>query len=412
MPGAQHGSLTKEPPLSRVDATTQLITPGMTYDALLALARAQSSGKPPEQVPHSDAPGLLRNRFLLVSDDKEIEYDHFLSLVAAHGIDSPLVRKVMYFVWAWRDDRVRRFIVEEIADKSGRWSATRAKDKKKAAFFTQFVTADSAKKARSNYEFFLTETGILSGNSVTLRPVDSWLRDAMRAAAQHEPDPGIRARMLADPVGTLFDLKLNALADLTQADRAGANVPESPSEVIEEETDQETDAVPPAVIEAKDWQDRTPGTAPPSTGAKTVQSNAVAQERARSSHLMLERALSAALKLAGRKAQQTNTIDMFSPEAADTIVSEIKSCTARNFHSQVRRGVSQLLEYRWTHRATIPQDATLVLLVETEPPKKKRWLIDYLLSLGIHLVWKEHGAGRLVMQGPVPGPLAKLFASV
>jgi len=101
---------------------------------------------------------------------------------------------------------------------------------------------------------------------------------------------------------------------------------------------------------------------------------------------------------------------MLSSES-DTIVSEIKSCTGRTFHSQVRRGVSQLLEYRWTHRATVPADATLVLLVETEPPKKKRWLIEYLRSIGIHLVWKQHGSEALVMEGTVPVALTKLVAS-
>lgn len=410
MPTSQRGSLTKEPPLSRIDATTRLITPGMSYDALLKEARQRASSLPEDQAPHPDAPGLLRNRFLLVNQEDVIEYDHLLSLVAAHGVNSPIVRKAMYFVWAWRDDRIRDFIVQQIADASGRWSVSRARDKKRQAFFTKFGGAEGAKKSRSNVEFFLEGTGVLAGSSVTLRPVEPWLLDAMRVASQHEPDPAIRARMLSDPVNLLFDLGLNALADLTAAERGSVVLPESDAELIEEEGDPELIPLPTGG-DAKDWQDRSPGTAPPSTSTKVVLNNAIAQERARTSHLMLERILAAGLKKAGRKAQYTNSIDMLSAEKADTIVAEIKSCTARTFHSQVRRGVSQLLEYRWTHRATIPASALLVLLVETEPPKKKRWLVEYLRSIGIHLVWKAHGSDLLVMEGPVPGLLTKLVSS-
>jgi hypothetical protein len=411
MPSAERGSLTKEPPLSRIDATINLIVPEMTLTELRTAANRSSSSLPADQAPHSVAPGLLRNRFLLIGDQDQIVYDTFLSLVAIHGVSSPLVRRVMYFVWAWRDDRIRRFVVEEIADKSGRWSTQRARDKKRASFFAQFGgTPESAQKARSNYEFFLSETGILSPAGVTLRPPDTWLRDAMLVAAQHEPDPAVRAGMIHDPVGTLFQLGLNAVADLTRADRSSIVIPSAVAGIVEEESDELLVTAPITSSDARDWKDRAVGTSPPSL-PKTIVLNSVALERANASHLLLERLFAKALASAGLKAQFTSSIDMICQSSDATIICEMKSCTARNFHAQIRRGVSQLLEYRWLYRQIVPADAALVMVVESEPPRKKRWLAEYLRSIGILLVWKQHGLDALVMDGPVPPALSKLVTT-
>src|SRR5438093_1150779 len=121
VPIHEPGSLTKEPPHSRFEATIRLITPGMTMQQLReAVAteekRATAAGVPKEQRPHSDVPGLLENRFLRVQNGT-IVYDRLLALIAEHGVESEVVRRAMYLVWAWRDERVRRFIVEQIADK-------------------------------------------------------------------------------------------------------------------------------------------------------------------------------------------------------------------------------------------------------------------------------------------------------
>lgn len=413
VPIHEPGSLTKEPPHSRFEATIRLITPGMTMQQLReAVAaedkRATAAGVPKEQRPHSDIPALLENRFLRVQNGA-IVYDRLLALVAEHGVESEVVRRAMYLVWAWRDERVRRFIVEQIADKSGRWSATRAKDKKRLAFFEEFFGAEAAQKSRSNIEFFLVGTGVLPpGGGVKLRPVETWLPEAMLVAAQHEPNAGIRAGMLHDPVGTLFALGLNGLADLTESDRAGVQI--EASGTPEEESDELIPAAPPTGGDTKEWKDRTPGTSPPVTSTKTIASNAVALERANSSHLALERLLAKIMKTAGEKPLYTTSIDMLCT-GSSAVVGEIKSCTGRNFHSQVRRGISQLLEYRWLYRDSLPKDVQLMLLVEIQPPQKKRWLIEYARSLGIALVWKQPGSEVIVMESPVPPALSKLVSA-
>lgn len=102
MPVSSFGSLTKEPPLSTLDATLQAAKPGMNYADLLAFARADGST-------HKDAPGLISKRFLLVDSTGKIAYDYFLSLLNTHDIRSPFIRKVMYFVWAYRDETYKAF---------------------------------------------------------------------------------------------------------------------------------------------------------------------------------------------------------------------------------------------------------------------------------------------------------------
>lgn len=409
MPGTERGSLTKEPPLSRIDATLRLIRPNMTLGDLRAAVAQNDKNTPREDAPHKDAPGLLRNRFLFVDEGGRIVYDRFLSLVQAHGFDAPLVRKVMYFVWAWRDDRIRAFVTQIIADKSGRWDANRILDKSRGDFFAQFVNASSAQKIRSNFEFFLSETGILTNTGgVSLDMADGWLAEAALAASQHEIDPAIRAAMVRRPSEVLFQLGLNGLANLTAADRPKAQMLRV-ADFVQEEADSLLET-PTSARVLRDWKDRQ--TVPTSSGAVTTTVNLVALERANASHLLLERLVAKAMSEVGLKARASDAIDILAEAAEQTLICEIKSCTARNFHGQIRRGVSQLLEYRFLYRETLKGEIVLALVVETEPPTRKMWLRDCLRSLGIALVWKEHGTERLLATGPVAPPLDNLVTVV
>ena len=54
----------------------------------------------------------------------------------------------------------------------------------------------------------------------------------------------------------------------------------------------------------------------------------------------------------------------------------MKSTTAANAHSQVRKAISQLYEYRYIQQAP---NARLVV-IENPVPKNKRWLIDYVVD--------------------------------
>jgi hypothetical protein len=195
MVGKDQGLLTKEPPLATLDATIRAVTPGMSYADLLAYARLNT---------HKDAPGLISKRYLTVERDGTIAYDHFLSLAATHGLESPLVRKVMYFLWAYRDERIRQFICEKIADKNGQWRTTALLNKANAAFFERWLQSSTARKARSNFEFYLIETRIFDPKSrtINLDLNDGWLQQAAIAAAQHEDDARLREELLGSGLTT------------------------------------------------------------------------------------------------------------------------------------------------------------------------------------------------------------------
>jgi len=209
--GDEFGSLTKEPPLATLDDTIRAITPGMSYSSLLSYASRHT---------HQDAPGLIVKRYLLLANDNTITYDHFLSLAAVYPLNSSFIRKIMYFLWAYRDERIRRFVCEVIAAPSGRWRVAELLRKSNANFFHQWLASSTATKARSNYEFFLAETKIvdLKARTVDLDLGDGWLEQAAIAAAQHERDPLVREELLANPSNFLERRGWLGLLNTTSAD--------------------------------------------------------------------------------------------------------------------------------------------------------------------------------------------------
>jgi len=144
------GSLTKELPLASVDQAISLIADGMRYESFRSLAARRV---------HKDLPALLAHRFLRV-DNGVIIRDRLLSIAESEGIGTPRVRKIMYFAWAFRDHRLRRFITEVVADKRGIWQPQELTRKSNADFFKQFFKRTTAPKVRSNIEYFFVETGI------------------------------------------------------------------------------------------------------------------------------------------------------------------------------------------------------------------------------------------------------------
>lgn len=67
----------------------------------------------------------------------------------------------------------------------------------------------------------------------------------------------------------------------------------------------------------------------------------------------------------------------------------MKSTTEDNPHSQIRRGLSQLYEYRYIQNV---KAAKLVLVIENPLPKQNQWMEDYLVNdRGVLLVWDGNG---------------------
>lgn len=394
------GSLTKEPPVERLDATLDLLTPGMTYTYWRELAET-----PPA---HPDAPGLLRKRFLSVDPNEQLEYDGLFALLMAHGPRHPRVRKIMYFIWAMRDERIRRFIVERIADPSGQWDPKRLTNKENWKFFYEPRGSEgSAKKARSNYERYLEKVGIFDPTTgkIDLSLEDGWLTDAMVILAAKEPDIVTRDRMVRDPLSYLISRGLNALANLPTTSR-----PEHYEGQLENWEPVDDRRLPDADGEgnydARDWLPRDLMRFQQRSTTRSL--NLVALERATEAHHLLERIAAAAIEGAGFRPRQTSTIDMYFDRAGGTAILEMKSCNTGNIHSQVRKGVSQLLEYRWRYRTSLADSVTLGLVLETPPTGVRRWLVEYLTSIGICCVWKDPKTETLITSSEVPPLLSEI----
>lgn len=390
MVGREFGSLTKELPLINLDNTITAIEPGQSYSSLLEYAKAHTQ---------SAAPGLISKRFILVRRDEIISYDHFLSLVATYGINSALVRKVMFFVWAFRDERLRRFICERVADRKGKWRVTQLTNKDNANFFEEWLQPGPSRKARSNIEFFLVETGIFdkSANKIDLGLEDGWLLEAAAVAAQHEGDPRIRRQLAEEPGRFLVENGWMALANATEAElNAIGRIPldDAPREddALEVEKNRSSST--------KEWNRKKPN--PSDKKSITAMIDVVARERANLSHHQLEEITAEAIRARGFRPEYNEHMDMYFKAASGSVLIEIKSCDDSNIHAQVRKGVSQLFEYRYTYRELLGAEPSLLLLIEAIPPKGKRWLIDYLQTLGIAVAWKEAGTRHLVTNASIP----------
>lgn len=387
------GSLTKEFPLRDIENTVTAIRPGMTLDELRQFAKKRT---------HAAIPGLLAKRFLLIGNGRTIVYDKFLSVAAADGIGSTRVRKIMYLVWALREPRLGRFIREVVADRNGKWRVVELTKLSNAKFFEQFFLRGTTLKVRSNTERFLVECGILDLDDkvVHLELEDDWIIDALATAAQHEPDLNRRRAMVASPIRFLIENGLNGLVNATSDElkAVGDSIP-----LVEPLEDLSIEANPPKKSRSQTWNRATPTAFQRRHASALI--DLVARERASKAHWVLEKVMNDSVSARGYVAKQNQNIDMHFETASGQVLVEMKSCHRNNLHSQLRRGVAQLFEYRFLYRALLGDNPTLVLVMEAVPAYDQRWLVGYLESLGILLAWKASKADRLISLSPIPDQL-------
>ena len=114
-------------------------------------------------------------------------------------------------------------------------------------------------------------------------------------------------------------------------------------------------------------------------------------ERANSSHAMLTNLVATRIRGAGGIPRYNELVDLAAKVEGTSFIFEMKSMTPSNARAQVRRGLSQLYEYRYLQN--VP-DAKLVLVVENPLTNELAWMTDYLIrDRRILLVWdgdKKH----------------------
>jgi hypothetical protein len=109
----------------------------------------------------------------------------------------------------------------------------------------------------------------------------------------------------------------------------------------------------------------------------TLLVNEAARERARTSHRMLTRLVAGKLRAAGAIPRMNRLIDLSANLGDTPFVFEMKSTTIGSFHSQVRRAVAQLYEYRYIQQIQNPK---LVVVTENPPPRDLEWMVNYLVE--------------------------------
>ncbi len=95
------------------------------------------------------------------------------------------------------------------------------------------------------------------------------------------------------------------------------------------------------------------------------------------------------LRQAGAVPKANRYTDLTARWEGEDYLFEMKSTTDENAHAQIRRGVSQLYEYRYIQQV---EKAKLVLVVENPLPREVLWIEDYLVKdRGLLLVWDGQG---------------------
>jgi hypothetical protein len=118
--------------------------------------------------------------------------------------------------------------------------------------------------------------------------------------------------------------------------------------------------------------------------------NHAAHERAAASHESLVNLMAQRLRTHGAVPKANRYVDLSARCDGVDYLFEMKSTTENNPHAQIRRGISQLYEYRYIQN--IPA-AKLVLVIENPLPRRVGWLEDYLVQdRDVLLVWDGNGS--------------------
>ncbi len=77
-----------------------------------------------------------------------------------------------------------------------------------------------------------------------------------------------------------------------------------------------------------------------------------------------------------------------------TFLVEVKSLTAENEADQIRLGLGQVLDYRWTFTDARPHTPVTAVLVIEQAPRDQRWVL-VCAAAGVLLTWPDRMAADL-----------------
>ena len=128
------------------------------------------------------------------------------------------------------------------------------------------------------------------------------------------------------------------------------------------------------------------GVTPGTNDVLTYAVDVAKRERASLAHADLVDRMANKIRSIGGTPRSNALVDLATHLSGQSYLFEMKSAITSSFHGQVRRGVSQLYEYRY--RQQLP-NSVLCLVIEIPPPRRDAWLADYLVDdRGVQICWK------------------------
>ena len=348
-------------------------------------------------ISHDTPEAELRNRFdidlyvtakarYLTVKEKVVVRDKLIDLIDEEGGFTERVKMVMYFLFMFRDPRYREFICQVVGKKQGKWDTSIFSDTQ-----TEFFPHAGGRKAFTNLRQFLSQTGIIEEGSWKAHMPDpsKWFPAAVQIASSSIDDARARKNFLASPHGFLIRHGIHALLNVTPEELSrlelGGTYEENEDLLPEIELPVAASRID--IAEFKPWN----RVAPPGRKGGLVISTTdpTVLERANHQHYLLEKRICALCKDRGLEPMNNQHIDLVVDFADTSAVFEMKSCGLNAVRGQIRRAISQLLEYRYLYRGNLRPQVVACAVVERKPRGHLTWMIGYVESLGIGLIWKN-----------------------
>jgi len=312
--------------------------------------------------------------------------DKLVDLVHEEGKLTRRVRMVMYFLFMFRDRRYRSFLCDVVGQNRGKWD-TAVFRKHQTTYFRHA----GGHKAFTNLRQFLFQIGVLDTDlAVHMPELQSWFPAAAEVAAQSIKEDSARKGFLANPYSFLIRYRINALLNATPDELAGLEVgaayeetADLPSPIDLEGNIQEIDTT-----DFKEWN-RLPPAQRMDRNKYQMTNDPAAYERANFQHYLLEKIVAGLCRERNITTQTNRHVDLVATTGTTSMLFEMKSCTEPSIKSQLRRAVSQLLEYRYVYQKKLGTDIRLCAVIERRPRKSAEWVLGYLTYLGIGLIWKN-----------------------
>jgi C-terminal AAA-associated domain len=139
----------------------------------------------------------------------------------------------------------------------------------------------------------------------------------------------------------------------------------------------------------------------------TFEIDRVKRDRANDAHNRLTNLLAHKIRKKGGIPKSNILVDLATQVNSGKFIFEVKSTTDRNMRNQIRRGISQLYEYRYLQNIS---DANLVLVLENPLTDNLGWYQDYLIDdRGIYFMWD--GDNNFYCPEAIKNNLSFLFES-